>query len=304
MDALNPSALTKLGPELTPNFHRLMDEGASTLNARSLFEETETLPNHTGMLTGRRAKLPRGTGVRFNDDPGKTLRAVAGHYIAGVFDVVHDSGGSTALYTAKTKFKFFDRSWNARNGAKDKTGANNGRDKLDRFVLRDSREDRLITALDKQLSSSPATLSFLHLAAPDRAGHAYGGMSAKYLDAVEKTDAQLGQILATIDSHPKLKQHLLVVLTADHGTKGRVHDDARKLVNYRVPFIAWGPGVSEGGDLYALNPEFREPGKTRPSYAGKQPIRNGFIANLALAQLGLKKVPGSEFDVPRTLDLS
>ena len=32
----------------------MLDEGAGTLNARTAVELTVTLPNHTGMLTGRR----------------------------------------------------------------------------------------------------------------------------------------------------------------------------------------------------------------------------------------------------------
>ena len=303
VDALNPKAITRYAPELTPNFHRLFEEGAGTFNARTLYEETETLPNHTSMFTGRRAALPDGTGVRFNADNGSTLRQAAGHYVAGVFDVVHDRGGSTAMYVAKSKFAFLDRSWDANHGRPDTTGVDNGRDKVDLFRLRDSREDLLVAELDAELLSAPRTLTFLHLAAPDRAGHAYGGMGTEYLRAVRRTDALLGKVLDTIDSSTALKKHLLVILTADHGTHGLSHDDPRKLVNYRIPFVAWGPAVAPGANLYALNPEFQRPGKRRPGYNVSQPIRNGDVANLVTDMLDLPRVPGSEFDVPRTLDL-
>ena len=177
VDALNPKALTQLGPELTPGFHRLMREGAFTLNARTLYEETRTLPNHASMLTGRRAALPHGTGVRFNEDDGTTLRRTARHYVPGIFDVVHDRGGSTAMYVAKDKFRFLDRSWNERNGAPDTVGADDGRDKVDRFVLLEAREAALVDRLVTELREAPRTFTFLHLAAPDRVGHLYGGMS-------------------------------------------------------------------------------------------------------------------------------
>ncbi len=304
VDGLNPKAITRFAPELTPNLHRLLDEGAGTFNARTLYESTKTLPNHASLLTGRRAALPRGTGVRFNSDNGSTLRRTAGHYVPGVFDVVHDRGGSTSMYVAKSKFRFLDRSWNARNGRRDRVGPDDGRDKIDLFRLRENRERRLVRLLDIELLTSPRTFAFLHLGAPDRAGHAYGGMSPQYLQAVRDTDALLGKVLRTIDSSPALKAHLLVILTADHGTRGRRHDDQRRLVNYRIPLVAWGAGAAKGAGLYALNPDYAWPGKQRPGYRVRQPIRNGDVANLVTDALGLPRVPGSEFNRLRTLDLS
>ena len=53
VDGLNPEAIRTLGPSKAPNFYRLMTEGAYTLDARSEYEITRTLPNHTGMVTGR-----------------------------------------------------------------------------------------------------------------------------------------------------------------------------------------------------------------------------------------------------------
>ena len=60
IDALNPTALTRLGRDELPNFWRLIDEGSATLNARSQVELTLTLPNHTSMLTGRRINAKKG----------------------------------------------------------------------------------------------------------------------------------------------------------------------------------------------------------------------------------------------------
>ena len=43
--------------------------------------------------------------------------------------------------------------------------------------------------------------TFLHLSAPDEAGHARGWNSPAYLDAVRATDRRLGQIVRTINGH-------------------------------------------------------------------------------------------------------
>ncbi|MEZ5096901.1 MAG: alkaline phosphatase family protein [Nocardioides sp.] len=69
VDGLNPTAIKDLGRSQAPTFYRLIDEGATTLNARTEYEQTETLPNHTGMVTGRRITASRGGhGVTWNDD--------------------------------------------------------------------------------------------------------------------------------------------------------------------------------------------------------------------------------------------
>ncbi|MDD9371742.1 MAG: alkaline phosphatase family protein, partial [Acidimicrobiales bacterium] len=85
MDGLNPRAIRVLGRSRTPNFHRMMRQGASTLNARTARELTLTLPNHTGMLTGRRIDARRGGhGVSFNTDTGTTVHRAAGRYVSSV----------------------------------------------------------------------------------------------------------------------------------------------------------------------------------------------------------------------------
>ena len=300
VDALNPDAITELGAARTPTFHRLMREGAWTLNARTEQELTVTLPNHTAMLTGRRvSKSEGGHGVTFNVDNGETVHQAAGHYVASVFDVVHDHGEKTALFSAKEKFAFFARTWNAA-GAPDRVGADNGRRKIDRVVL-DTDNARLVRTLDADLLATPRAFTFLHISLPDVAGHAHGFMGADYLKAVEQTDGLLGQVLATIQSRPATASHTMVIVTADHGGRGVNHLDPTKLADYRIPFLVWGPGVAKDQDLYALNPTFVDPGRSRPGYGGPQPIRDGDVANLVTDVLDLPAVPGSTLDRPRTL---
>ncbi len=116
IDGLRSSAITQLGPAGTPTLHDLMAQGASTLNARTEREMTVTLPNHTGMVTGRRILASRGGhGVTWNDDRRRppTVQRAAGHDVSSVFRVVHNAGRTTALFASKTKFSLFERSWDA-----------------------------------------------------------------------------------------------------------------------------------------------------------------------------------------------
>lgn len=112
IDGLRPAAIRRLGTERAPTLHRLIRQGASTLNARTTVEETRTLPNHTTMLTGRRVAANRGGhGVDVNTDPGGTVHDRAGERVASIFQVVARRGGRPALFAAKSKFAYFQRSW-------------------------------------------------------------------------------------------------------------------------------------------------------------------------------------------------
>jgi predicted AlkP superfamily pyrophosphatase or phosphodiesterase len=302
IDGLNPLAIQKLGQSRTPTFHRMMREGAYTLNARTAHEQTATMPNHTAMLTGRRVDAKHGGhGYSDNFDNGGTVHSAAGHYVASVFDVVHDNGGSTAMFASKAKFRVYRRTWNT-EGAADRTGRNDGRAKIDRVTI-DRNNTRLVAELTAELRRSPREFTFVHLSLPDRAGHAHSFMGREYLAAVERTDQLVGRILNTVASRPSVRRHTLVLLTADHGGRGAAHYTANSVHNYRIPFMAWGPGVAAGRNLYSLNPSADNPGNGRASYRGKQPIRNADLANLATDALDQPRVPGSEFDRSRNLNL-
>lgn len=288
VDGLNPTALRRLGAAGTPHFHRLMTEGASTLNARAQVEQTMTLPNHTSMVTGRRIdREHRGHGVTWNAHRrGTTVQKAAGHDVGSIFSVLHNAGLDTALFAAKAKFSLFDRSWPG----------------IDRVTIKDEQDGALTKALRNDLVQHHRAFTFLHLGGIDKTGHDAGFMSPAYLTAVRRMDAKLGTILAAVDDHEELAD-LTIVLTADHGGQGADHDDPRKLANYRVPFVVWGPGVVHD-NLYDLNPAFQDPGRRRVGFGGKQPIRNGGVANFAAYLLGLGPVPDSLWDVAQRLRVS
>jgi arylsulfatase A-like enzyme len=303
VDGLNPDAITTLGPAGAPAFHRLMAEGVSTLNARTTYESTQTLPNHTSMVTGRWVTQPGGHQVTFNEDNGSTVHVSAGGYVASAFDVAHDAGLPTSLYVGKTKFDFIDRSWNATTGAPDVTGPDNGRDKVDTYVVGAGGTNT--PALISRLQAGLTGFTMLHFHEPDGAGHGSGFMSQTYLEAVGRTDARIGQLLTAIAGDTTLAARTTVLVTADHGGLGTSHADASQLVNYRVPFFAWGAGVARGGDFYQLNPDRTDPGTGRPTYTvSGQPVRSAEAGNLVTELLGLPVVPGSGINTNQSLDLT
>jgi Type I phosphodiesterase / nucleotide pyrophosphatase len=302
VDGLNPDAFRRLSRAQVPAFTRLARQGASTRNARTVVERTQTLPNHTSMVTGRRIAVPGGTGVTFNEDPGTTVHASAREYVPSVFDVVHDRGRRTALFATKSKFAFLNRSWDGAHGARDRTGAPDGRDKIDAFSVAASRvaTTRLLRSLTGR--RAPA-FALLHLKDPDEAGHARGWLSRPYLRAVQRADKQVGRVLAAVRRAPRLRTSTVVIVTSDHGGKGREHSSTTRLPDYRVPMYVWGAGVRHGADLYALNRrDRRNPGRAQPPYrAAVPPIRNAEVANLALALLRLRAVPTSQIGADQGL---
>jgi hypothetical protein len=302
VDGLNPDAIRQLGPAGAPTFHRLMDEGASTLDARTVHEATETLPNHASMVTGRAVISTGGHEVTVNRDDGSTVHAHAGTYVASAFDVVHDNDGSTALYSGKDKLDLLDRSWNETYGAVDGTGVDSGRDKIDVYLRADS--GALTDALLSSLGAAPPDFAMLHLRGPDSVGHAQGYMSQAYVDEVAATDELIGRLLDTVESSAALAASTVVVVTTDHGGLGQSHDDETQPANYTIPFFVWGAGVDAGADLYDLNPDRAAPGTSRPTYdADPQPIRNAEAGNLVTELLGLGAVPGSRINATQTLDV-
>lgn len=294
IDGLMPRAIRELGREGTPNLHRLMDEGASTLNARTERELTITLPNHTGMVTGRRVAAARGGhGVTWNDertDPA-TVQEAAGEDVSSVFRVVDSGTRDTALFASKTKFSLFERSWDAA---------------VDKYRYRADNATLMRLARRDLVDHDHRAFSFVHLSKPDEVGHTSGWMSSDYLHAVTLVDGLLGDLMATIENHPqKLGAHTVLIVTADHGGSGLTHDEADQLRNYRVPFLVWGEGVGAGADLYDLNDDYADPGRRRTRYSDdKQPVRNGAVANLVTDLLGLGPVPDSEHDAGQDLDVT
>jgi predicted AlkP superfamily pyrophosphatase or phosphodiesterase len=291
IDGLNPEAITRLGREGTPHLHRMMRQGASTLNARTAVEQTETLPNHTGMATGRRIEAASGGhGVTWNDErlTPATVQQAAGEGVDSIFAAAHRAGLESALYSAKVKFSLFDRSWPAGT-------TKSVIDERNRAVARAARTD---------LAAGRFDFTFLHLSPPDVAGHEHGWMSPEYLEAVRLSDQLVGSVLRTIRADPALEQRTTVILTADHGgpVNGLRHRDASLLANYRIPFLMWGRGVTRGADLYELSPSLVDPGDARVGYDGPQPVRNGFVANAAAELLGLPAVRESELNAESELN--
>lgn len=304
IDGLRGKAITETGKDRLSNLYRIRIEGVYTDNARTDFDYTSTLLDHACILTGRSVLGEGGHNLTDNFDNGKTFKIVKKKYIAGVYDVVHDHGLKTAFFAGKSKFEFYERSWNSVNGREDIVDVDNGKDKIDMSVY--NRKGHMLTRkFLSKMSRNHYNFTLLHLADPDVTGHTYGWHSDEYIESIVEMDALLGKIFDLIETDSILKNNTVLIITSDHGGYKRKHSDASEPNNYTIPFYVWGAGVACGVDLYQLNKLTRkDPNKERPDYEEEpQPVRNGDCANLALGFLGLPSVLGSVINEKQDLNV-
>lgn len=302
-------------PAQFPNFVRLMNEGAFTMNARCDYDISETVPNHTTMFTARPVLQPAGfpntTHHGYNNNFPTASETIhnSGNlnvpYKFSMFDVAHDYGLTTAFYAGKTRLDLCDRSYNAVNGTNDLVGVDNGRDKIDFSSVIDIQgaaiSNQVNTIVADLTSAAPRQYIFIHIAEPDLTGHSASWGSATWSNMVRVVDAQLGRILEAIDGNPVLANRTALIVTADHGGGGvtaNAHTEAYHINNYTIPFFLRAPGITGGTDIYELFSNRADPGTNRTDYVTQpQPVRNGDGSNLALSLLALPPIPNS-FMVP------
>jgi arylsulfatase A-like enzyme len=222
IDGLRPDAIQAFA---APTLQRLMREGSFTLSA-STITPSKTLPSHTSMLTGEPPERHR---VLWNTNLTAKADTVG---LPTVFGVARSHGYRTAAFFSKSKFQALQRP-----GTLDFSQAPRG------WFGRWSG-DRTLTDVERHLSEVKPNLLFVHLADPDRAGHADGWMSESYGRAVARTDAVMGRMIAAAERAFGSGGYSVIV-TADHGGHGHSHgsDDPRDVT---IPWIAWGRGVKIG----------------------------------------------------------
>ncbi len=192
-------------------------------------------------------------------------------YIPSVFDVVHDAGRSTALFSSKDKFVLFDQSYDQTNGAANE----HGRDKIDMFFTEDDGPPKFSQTMNErfiaEMGAHHFNYAFVHYRDADSVGHVLRWDSGMYRWAVQNVDGFIAGVFRLVETDPKLKGKTAIVLTSDHGGSAFGHVNPTLKENFTVPVFVWGAGVAHG-DLYAMNRESREdPGDKRIDYAAETP---------------------------------
>lgn len=301
-------------------FQRLIDEGASTLNARADPDKTRTLPGHFSLLTGRWVyKFSGGPGFchpnehmwffNSNDDfPDSGLQELnepCNRRVESIISMASYAGMGTRMVATKGpcqegvsgKFCHILNSWCPTRIAGD-PDCHFG--------------DWLITDSDyasMQLESLTGwkRLNFFHHGLVDAVGHDKGVSTLEYRDALEQVSDWLHLVLNRV---PK---NTVVIVTSDHGhgggpgvgggggaavcvtPNGKSHTCNTHIQNTRIPMFIWDRDGNwpAGGDLYDLLP-LCDPGDVWVSQdEACQPIRIQHVAQLVSDELGIDPPPGA-----------
>ena len=308
VDGLRSDAITTLNWEAAPHLYIMMDEGASTLNARTDTDRTNTLPNHTCMLTGRGVIGENGHGYTVNDDKPLTIHDLKGGYVSSIFNVLSPALKRSGVLASKSKFVIYPRSYGCRGLEGYPDYRYQDAQLIDTCKINDLDDEATVKAARQLLQKNTPSFLFIHLAGPDRVGHSQGWditPGSAYHKEVQNQDQLVGQIMKAIQDNAALANSTVIILTSDHGGLGKDHQDVNEPKDFTIPFIVWGKAVASASDLYELNLGNRQdPGDKQMPYSEKiQPIRNGDAANLALYLLGLPPIPGSTINAHQELNV-
>jgi len=213
----------------TPRLHAWMRESAWTLEARGVMP-TLSSPNWASMIDGAG---PEQHGITSNGylkpmvEFEPVCRDEAGMFPT-IFQVLHHerpTAGAAVFHDWAGFANLVERS------AVDVMQHEHGPVKTVEAALRYWREKQ------------PA-LMFLHLDNVDHAGHSYGWLSREYQREVEEADRLLGLLLDAVHEGPG-GDSTYVLLTSDHGGKGRNHGK-NSLEEILIPWILGGPNVTPG----------------------------------------------------------
>jgi len=217
VDGLRPDALQRAQ---TPNLDRLWQSGLYSWSAQTVLPST-TLPAIASLLSG---VPPERHQILWNHWAPELGRIS----VPTIFKIAQGENISTVAFVSKRKLEHLFSP------------------ETPLFVINNGARNVIEEAIE-YISEHRPRLVFLHLSDVDDAGHRYGWMTVRQLQAVERVDEALGLLLHSLEDLQILNKSVIIV-TADHGGHGRIHgtDDPRDIT---IPWILWTPDIEIGREL-------------------------------------------------------
>jgi predicted AlkP superfamily pyrophosphatase or phosphodiesterase len=229
IDGLSPDGIVKAK---TPVFHQLMKDGASTLHARAVMP-TVSSPNWASMIMGAG---PEQHGVTTNDWELTKFEIAPtevgpGGMFPTIFSVLRSQRSSAQIGC------FHD--WEGFGRLFDRKAAN--------IVEHPQGPQKTTESAIAYFKAKRPDFTFIHLDHVDDAGHHDGHGTPKYYQAVAEADRLIGLILGGLKD-AGIADQTIVIITADHGGKGKGHGGAT-MAEIEIPWIISGPGVARGREI-------------------------------------------------------
>lgn len=223
VDGLRPDALPEAA---TPNIDALVAEGAYSFSARTGIH-TVSGPGWSNILTGA---WENKHGVKDNSFKGAlyqqypTLISRVEKYKPGLETVtVASLDWITNIIVTTADKKLY-------------------------YPFGEEGDAKVAKAATYLLEHGNVDLMFAYFMGVDMAGHNYGfdPKIPEYLSEIETIDHYVGVLVGAIKKRSNYnKERWLIILTSDHGGKGKNHDGVGEEA-MKVPLIMHGPGVQSG----------------------------------------------------------
>jgi len=215
-----------------PNLKRLREQGAWTFHARGVMP-TSSSPNWASMLMGAG---PEQHGVTSNDwQPEKFEIAPTARGPGGIFPTIF-----CALRQQRPdSYLAVFHDW-------DDFGRLVERKLVDVVEHLKGPTNTVHRAVESIKTHRP-TLTFLRLDHVDHAGHEYGHGTPQYYASVAVADELIGEVIKAIEE-AGLKNDTLLLVTSDHGGRGKGHGGAT-MEEIEIPWIIAGPGIRAGHEI-------------------------------------------------------
>jgi predicted AlkP superfamily pyrophosphatase or phosphodiesterase len=218
IDGLRADAIAKAN---APNLTDLIKEGSYTPSAKTV-DPPKTLPSHTSLVTGLVPKKHLTFINEWIEDMG---------YVEfdTIFILAKKEGFSTAMFVGKDKLNFI--------------AVPKSIDKLEVVEYSPTSVKEISNSFISYMKENKPRMTLIHFPEPDITGHKQGWMSEEYLNALQRVDTELGNIINAL-KQAGIYEKTFLVITSDHGGKGKTHKGDHPDVT-TIPWLAVGEGVKQ-----------------------------------------------------------
>ncbi|HTL17290.1 MAG TPA: alkaline phosphatase, partial [Patescibacteria group bacterium] len=212
--------------------HQLMREGSFTLHARGVMP-TSSSPNWASMIMGAG---PEQHGVTSNDwETNKfeipPIATGMGPIFPTIFGVLRQQRPDAYIACV--------HDWDGFGRLMERPALN---------LLENVKGSRnTARRAGEVIRQHKPTFLFVHFDDVDHAGHEFGWKTPQYFQAVQEVDSLIGGLVAEL-KQAGIRDKTVVIMTADHGGKGKSHGEPT-MEELEIPVIIAGPGIKRGYEI-------------------------------------------------------